>query len=455
MLPISKIALLPEDIRLNPFDVYIIIDYLTAKAIEEQVKEIWDSLSFLPAVFNIRFVDRENLLENFEEEKKFVKLFSESNIFASVIGPRTTHIRIEIANIEINLNDRSETEIELFLFFLQLCKSNMEVLQNMRMELEYFDGHPDSGKKIEYLTAIENNFKEIEHYLKEKLKGEYLYRIQPRKRNTPIYGSSRDRLRFLSIPVIDHIKETEGDLSDIEIKASSLGIDVPPYEPKIDSEIKILIKEEVGRSKFPGLVIQKGGKEVVVPCGFTEGIFIYTCTLLFKIEDKEYRKKDFMDFLDRVYDYKGQDKILIEEMPGNLKKEYLWYEDVFNALFQEREADGKRFASYKGNLSFENWILALIRNLVKSQNGRRFTDRDPFRQGIYRVRKNLNNSLKRHNLSSIFSKVNLDSNIRDKGKPYKLYIDKDNIFFPDNEKWGKVVSNKSHFKDTSSQKVKE
>ena len=455
MFPISQIARLPEDIRLNPFDVYIIVPFLTAKEYEAQIKEIWESLSFLPAVFNLWFLDQTSLLENFEEEEYLTKLFSESNIFAGVIGPRTSHVRIEIGNIKINLKEKSETEIELFLFFLQLCKSNMEVLQNMRMEFEYYNNHPDSAKKIEYLNAIENNFKEIENYLKDKLKGEYLYRIQSRMRRIPVFGGSRDRLQFLSIPLIDHIKEIDGDLSDIEIKATSLGLDIPPRSQKIDPEIKILIKEEVGRSKFPGLVIQKGGKEVVVPCGFTEGIFIYTCTLLFKIEDKEYRKKDFMDFLNRVYDYKGQDKILIEEMSGNLKKEYLWYEDVFNALFQEREADGKRFASYKGNLSFENWILVLIRNLVKSQNGRRFTDSDPFRQGIYRVRKNLNNSLKMHDLSSIFSKVNLDSNIRDKGKPYKLYIDKDNIFFPNNEKWGKVVSNKSHLRDTSSQNVKE
>ena len=148
MLPISQIARLPEDIRLNPFDVYIIVPFLTAKEYEAHIKEIWGSLSFLPAVFNLWFLDKTQLLENFEEEAYLTKLFSESNIFAGVIGPRTSHVQIEIGNIKINLKEKSETEIELFLFFLQLCKSNMEVLQNMRMEFEYYNNHPDSAKKL-------------------------------------------------------------------------------------------------------------------------------------------------------------------------------------------------------------------------------------------------------------------------------------------------------------------
>ena len=41
MFPISHIARLPEDIRLNPFDVYIIVPFLTAKEYEAHIKEIW------------------------------------------------------------------------------------------------------------------------------------------------------------------------------------------------------------------------------------------------------------------------------------------------------------------------------------------------------------------------------------------------------------------------------
>ena len=365
MFPISQIIRLPEDIRLNPFDVYIIVPFLTAQEYEAHIKEIWESLSFLPAVFNLWFLDKTSLLENFEEEAHLTKLFSESNIFAGVIGPRTSHVRIEIGNININLKEKSETEIELFLFFLQLCKSNMEVLQNMRMEFEYYYNHPDSAKKIEYLNAIENNFKEIENYLKDKLKGEYLYRVQSRMRRIPVYGGSRDRLQFLSIPLIDHIKEIDGDLSDIEVKATSIGIDVPPRSQKIDPDVKILIREEIRRSNFPGIVIQKGNKEVVVPCGFTEGLFIYTCTLLYKIDNKEYSKKGFMDFLNKIYDYKRNNKILIGEMPDNLKKEYQWYEDLFNALFQKKEKDNERVTTYyKGNFSFEEWCLSLLDKLI-------------------------------------------------------------------------------------------
>ena len=148
MFPISKIARLPEDIRLNPFDVHIIVPFLTAKEYEAHIKGIWESLSFLPAIFNLNFLEQNSLLENFEDEEYLSKLFSESNIFTGVIGPRTSHVRIEIGNININLKEKSETEIELFLFFLQLCKSNMEVLQNMRMEFEYYNNHPDSAKKL-------------------------------------------------------------------------------------------------------------------------------------------------------------------------------------------------------------------------------------------------------------------------------------------------------------------
>ena len=46
MFPISQIARLPEDIRLNPFDVYIIVPFLMAKEYEAQIKEIWESLSY-------------------------------------------------------------------------------------------------------------------------------------------------------------------------------------------------------------------------------------------------------------------------------------------------------------------------------------------------------------------------------------------------------------------------
>ena len=166
-----------------------------------------------------------------------------------------------------------------------------------------------------------------------------------------------------------------------------------------------------------------------------------------------------MDFLNKIYDYKRNNKILIGEMPDNLKKEYQWYEDLFNALFQKKENDNERVTTYyKGNFSFEEWCLSLPDKLIKSSVGSSKIFRsgiDPVRQGISRIRKNLRDSLKKNDLSSISSKVDLDSNIRDKGKPYKLYIDKDNIFFPDNEKWDKVVKIKSHLKDTSSQKIKE
>ena len=64
MFPISHIARLPEDIRLNPFDVYIIVPLLMAKEYEAHIKEIWESLSFLPAVFNLWFLDQTSLLEN-------------------------------------------------------------------------------------------------------------------------------------------------------------------------------------------------------------------------------------------------------------------------------------------------------------------------------------------------------------------------------------------------------
>ena len=76
MFPISQIARLPEDIRLNPFDVYIIVQFLTAKEYEAHIKEIWKSLSFLPAVFNLWFLDQTLLLDNFEEEESFTSLYS-------------------------------------------------------------------------------------------------------------------------------------------------------------------------------------------------------------------------------------------------------------------------------------------------------------------------------------------------------------------------------------------
>ena len=299
--------------------------------------------------------------------------------------------------------------------------------------------------------------------MKDKLKGEYLYRVQSRRRSIPIYGGSQDRLRFLSIPLINHIKGKDGDLSDFEIKATSLGIDVPPRSQKIDPDMKILIRENIEESKFPGIVIQKGNKEVVVPCGFTEGLFIYTCTLLFKIENKEFKKIDFMSFLCDIYKYKNVNRINIGSMPESLKEQYSWYENVFNALYQKNETVDNLIAyDYKGNLSFEEWCITLLKKTVKSDrtykniNDRRFpSDSDPIRQGIYRIRKNLNKSLKSPEFEGLVSKIDLGSNIKDKGKPYKLYIDKDNIFFPNTEKWDKVVKDKSHLKDTSSHKISE
>lgn len=450
MLPISKIARLREDIRLNPFDVYIIEPFSASKQYETHIKEIWGSLSFLPAIFNLRFIDQDSILENFEGDRYLVNLFSRSNIFAGVIGPRTSYVRIEIANIRINLNDKSETEIELFLFFLQLCKSNLEVLQHIRMDFEFNHSYPEIERKLQYLSEIENNFIEIENYLKEKLKGKYLYRVQ--SRNTPLYHSSKDRLRFLSKPIIDYLKESDGDLSNIELKASSIGIDVPASIRSIDPEIKIIIKEDIEIGRFPSLVIQKGDYEVEVPCGFKEGIFIYTCTLLYKIENKEYRKKDFMDFLNKIYEYKSHNKILKNEMPESLKKEYQWYEDIFHALFLKKEIDRDREAIYyRGNQSFEEWCSSLLDKMVKTSVGYSETKifpsgNDPVTQGLSRIRTNFRRFIKNEN---IYSKIDLDTNIREKGKPYKLYIEKENIFFPDSEKWRKIVKTNSHLRNTS------
>lgn len=457
MLPISKVARLPEDLRLNPFNVYIIKPVDEGKEFEAHIKEIWDSLSFLPAVFNLRFLDYDTLLENFEDHDYLVRLFKKSNIFAGVLGPRTTHVRIEIGDIEINLKEKSETEIELFLFLLQLCKSNLEVLQNIRIEFEYHKLHPDVERKLEYLTEIEKNFIEIENYLKDKLKGQYLYRVIPRLREISIYGTSRDRLRYLSMPIINHIKESDGDLSDLERKAISIGIDVPEDSPKVDPEVKILIREDIHRSRFPGIVIQKDGQEVVAPCGFSEGLFLYTCVLLYKIEDREFKKKDFEKFIFNLYDFKEGDHIKVHEMPQPLKEAYQWYEAVYDALFKRVETSFRyEEVSYRGGTDFEEWCVELLNKITVTGKTKKFSsDRDSLRQGIYRVRKSLRTALEDSSLSDVYSKVDLDTKIGEKGKSYKLYIEKENIFFPDNERWRKVVEDKSHLIDTSYKEIGE
>ena len=198
MIPVSKAHRLPQGININPFDIYILVpeaihNIFTENQennIENNLMEIWNGLSFLPAVFKLRFIEKYKFLKGFEDDLPLYRIFKDCNIFASVIGSRSYYVKLETGNVVLD-DDIENVQIELFLFILQLCKADIELIQDFRMQVEYNSKIENITTVLKYLNEIERNFLQIENYLKEKLKGEYLYRIQSRKK-FPYYRSSLD-----------------------------------------------------------------------------------------------------------------------------------------------------------------------------------------------------------------------------------------------------------------------
>lgn len=444
MTPISKIEKIPfyqPQAYLNPFDIYIILplDKIEEKRIHEILLNMWDRLTFLPAIFKIKFLKEDNISD---DDPRLINIIGQSNIFARVLGMEATPFRVELGKIEFNNKNKEEIELEIYLFILQLCQSDLSMIRNYLDIISSVDvNRSDNNKKTEFLKRIENVFIQIQDYLKNKLKIEYLCRLRPdgEKKLTIM---SHERLQFIYIPLINELSE-KGNLDKIEELATLVGFDVSINDTTIDPDIIIKIKEDIDESIYPGLEIIKKKKSAIAKTGFREGIFLYTCTLLYKIEEKEFRKKDFVNFLIEIVEFREKEEINIKAMPIILKEKYMWYESVYNALFKRSKSSYKyEEIYYRGRLSFEEWCIELIKKLEKKGNTFKFPyGLDPLRQGISRVRANIRASLKNSDLKDIANKVDLDASLGVKDKYYKLYIKEENIKFPNNERWRKLVKN--------------
>lgn len=449
MTPVSVLEKFPfyqPQSNLNPFDIYIIlpVDDLEEERIRGIFLNMWEKLTFLPAIFKINFLKENNISD---DDPKLLKIIGKSNIFARVLGPEEP-FRIELGNFEFNNKNEEEIELETYLFILQLCQSDLSMVRNYISTLLFKQENvSDNNKKIDYLKKIEDIFVRIQDYLKSKLKIEYLSRLRKEGENDLVINS-HERLQYINLPIIGELAE-KGNLGKIENLAKAVGLDVPVNDKTIDPDIIIKIKEEVDESIFPGLEISKKSKSAIAKTGYREGIFLYTCTLLYKIEGREFRKKDFVNFLIELTCFKEKEEFRYKEMPLSLKEKFNWYKSVYNALFKRSRNSFKHEETYyKGRMSFEEWCFELLNKIEKKGNSFRFrSDRDSLKLGISRVRANIRNSLKKKGLNDISSKVDLDATIGVKDKPYKLYIKEENIKFPRNARWKKLVNDESHLYD--------
>ena len=450
MEPISKIEMISFNTgtNLNPFDIYIILPDEDEKELEAKkiILDIWDKLTFLPAIFNLILL-RENNISDGEEKVLHISQKKNYNIFARVLGISDSPCCLEFGNINTYTDNQDELLVELLLFILQLCQTDLSKISDFKRFTTFRQDVLKNGEeKLIYLEKIEKNFLQIQDYLKTKLKNKFLNRIQDHNKAT-FY--SQESLRFVSLPLLNNFKTSHKEIIDLNELIRKIGIKAPIRNTEIDPEIEIEIKEEVDHSIFPGIIIKKGGNEATVTAGFREGIFLYTCALLYHMENKEFRKKDFEYFLIDLFKFQEGEFLRVKDMSSSLRQNYNWYEDVYDALFKREEIINHYVETYyKGRLSFEEWIIELLNKLEKVGNSMRFpSNADPLRQGISRVRRKIRDVLKEKSLEEISIKVDLDSTLGVKDKPYKLYVDKDNLIFPNNERWDKIVKDKKHLKN--------
>ena len=445
MIPIAQAKLLPDGININPYDIYIL---LPKDEIEEKsciVNSIWSKHTYLNKIFKIKFLYRESLL-NGEYDAYYNRIFENHNVFARVLMPKGTHIKIEVSFISVRKDYIKETEEDLLVFIYQLCKSDTDEIRQMLIDTEFFVKKEDEkNERLRFLHLLYDFFDEIKLYLKETLEGKERYRI--RKNSYKHSNASRDsegKPSYLNIDLDEmqnKIQEAINNQYDIWLLAESLGFSVPDKSGK--SKAIIELTNENNRMRYPSIIIKNGGKRAQTSRSYKEGIFIYTCTLLNHLKDQPFNKKDFYKFLKDIWSFRDKENevFLDQLMPNNLREQFDWYFKIFRVLNYWQPEYKFRDKLIKNK--FYQWLIKLGDDVIRNERGD--FRKDSIDQGVVNIKNSIKNSLSEEKLDYINEDVNLISDKIERRSSYKVKADKYNIIFPDHEIWEELAG-KSHLK---------
>ena len=436
MIPISFAKKLPEGLNISPFDIYIIVSEDEIEKASSIINKIWDIHPVIKEFFKVKYITLEDLCLE-DNDFYFYRVFEKTNIFARVMMPPREYIKLEICNYKIKYNDPKDIETVILTFLIQLCTTDLDEIDQVLLDTEFFGKHEDFKiERIELIVKVKHAFHDLVNYLRQCLLNSRRYflrhpqffsnRYEIKKNDRPEYLNEnfKEKLQIL--------REVNGEMDNIRTLSSAVGIDIPEFIK--DPSITIEICEDSDGKNYPGLLINRNDKSARTRKGYKEGIFIYACTMLNYIEDKEFSKQDFYKFLNEIEPYKNLKKEEYDEnVPKNILKVYNRYKKIYEALFL-RKLNKNDISKIKilGGQTFNFWCKELLQK-------KKIRQKDPFYQGIANIRAEIKDSLKENGLGYIFYKVNLNPEGTRRGKPYKIYVNKENIFFPDNDRWRELV----------------
>lgn len=445
MIPIAQAKSLPDGININPYDIYIL---LPQEEIDEKsviLNSIWEKHTFLNEIFKIKFISRESLLIG-DDEKYYKKIFESSNIFARILMPKGTHIKIETSLIYIGENYINKTEEDLLIFIYQLCESNANEIKQMLIDTEFFlENSCEKNERLHFLALLDNNFKRLKDYLKYVLKGNERYRLRKNRYRPSKSGrDSEGKPSYLNNDINEFLQRIHNEIynsEDIWILAESLGFSVPAKSK--DSETIIELTTENERMRYPAIKITKDNKIAKTSRSYKEGIFIYACTLLHHLKDKPFDKLDFYKFLKEIWPFKDKENeiFLDNSMPDPLRQQYDWYFKVYRVLNYWKPQFTYRDIIIKKN--FYNWLIKLGDDVIRNERGD--YRKDAIDQGVANIRTSILSSLSEKKLDYLNENVNLTCKKIERRSSYRINAKKENLIFPDHKIWEELAG-KSHLK---------
>ena len=435
-------------INFNPFNIYFIFSKKEFEKNKGVVNKIWANLTFLPSIYTIQFIKKENFIQT-ANDLSLIDEIDNFNILNKILGTDPDFDNFELSFIQFENTTFEKIEEEILFYFYKLSVLNLNVL-NRFSHFFLKEDEIDYSLWTKYINEIKDVFKQIQEYLKKKLVNLSQSKIDS------INGSfhwSGYYIQFIRRDFINRLKDNDDNNLSIQDKANFVGFNISIDKPEINSEIIIEIREKLTSSNYPGLIIKKGDKEAEMKKGLREGMFLYAFSLLNHLMYKKAKNRNRVINSDWLYSKEEFERLLEEytaymdnkdrEMPASLASLVDKYKSLYIALYYiSEEKNGTHIDNnYAGNETFESWCIRLQRRryLNKRLHEGKIPSRDPFYQGISNLRTSLTECLTDKGLLSIKNKVDMSRNFDDIQKgDYHSSIEENNIKLPENSKWNKV-----------------
>lgn len=448
MMPFSKAEKLPGGILISPFDIYIMIP----KDSLESVKSKIDSMSFenhiISSLFKIKYVNQEDIVDN--DDPYYEKVFKNNNIFSRILMTReraVDSIALKIGWIDFYTSDIDSIRKYLLSFIANVCKADMEQINQAILDTEVFETDIKSKTiRIRYLEEIYRSFEDIIDWFDKNEK----ISLIPYRQAVKSSVSSHQGVEFIHNNIYEAFKRLNnlnGDILPIHEKTSIVGFDVPDESVYHDPEIIVEVVEQAPGSNFPGLIITSHGHQIVMNEARTEGIFLYVCCLIRHYHGLSFSKRELVRFFQRLKNYTEriesfddedlkENNLLYEfkesDMPTDLKREFEWYKTVYQALFYRkinRRMHGIAYRYISGK-DFYTWCERVMYS----------PGREPFDMAASAVRKSIQRALARERMLPVYNQVSLLSLGPYREKNYYLDVKPENMKFPNNERWKKLLT---------------